>query len=175
MINRSVSHNYVQNQPLSSWTDDTFELKGAFAGVASVNHETNLDNFINELVDSYGVFCDDHYELDLNKLSSPYQLELASLYIESIDREIEWACYGDDQSINSDFLCAMLAMLKDNTPKTRNAFAQVTARNILTYYKETLQNRLDIGCDIYFSNEMNDAGYHSEIDSEDGDVIWGKF
>ncbi len=69
----------------------------------------------------------------------------------------------------------MLTMLKDNTPKTRNHFAQVTTKNILTYYKETLQNRLDIGCDIYFNNEMNNAGYHSEIDSENGDVIWGRF
>lgn len=175
MNKSSVAHAVAQNQPVSSWSDDPFNLKGAFAGVANMSHERNLDDFIQELVGSYGVYKDDHYDLDLEKLSSPYQLELARLYIESIDREIEWACYGDDQSLNSEFLCALLAMLKDSTPKTRAKFAQVTTRNILIYYKETLQNLLDIGCDVYFNNEMNEAGYRADYDPEHGDVVWGKF
>lgn len=168
----SLSHNYAKKQIKPSWNDDPFDLKGAFAGVAKMSYERNLDDFIQELVSSYGVHCQDHYELFLDKLSSPYQLELAALYIESIDREIEWACYGEDQTLNSDFLCALLSMLKDSTPKTRANFAQVTTRNILIYYKDTLQNLLDIGCEAYFNNEMHEAGYRAEQDMEHGDVVW---
>lgn len=170
----SLAHFNTQNQQEeTSWSDDPFGFKGLVTGVTKISdHQRNLDNFIQELVGSYGVYCQDHYELSLDKLSSPYQLELAALYIESIDREIEWACYGEDQTLNSEFLCALLSMLKDSTPKTRTNFAQVTTRNILVYYKESLQNLLDIGCDVYFNNEMHEAGYHAEQDMEHGDVLW---
>lgn len=172
----SLAYSKEQNQQKEpSWNDDPFNFKGSFAGVANMDHERNLDDFIKELVSSYGILHQDHYELNLDSLYLPYQLELARLYIESIDREIEWACYGEDQTLNSDFLCALLAMLKDNTPKNRSNFAQVTTRNILIYYKETLQNLLDIGCDIYFNNEINESSYQSECDNENEDVVWGKF
>ena len=176
MNNLSVAHSYVQNQQPSSWIDDPFQLgTHAFKGLKTMSHQRNLDDYIQELVASYGKHCSDSYELDLDKLSSPCQLELAQLYIESIDREIEWACYGDDQTLNSEFLCALLAMLKDSTPKTRLNFAQVTTRNVLIYYKETLQNLLNEGCDLYFTNEMHEAGYRADYDRDNGDVIWGKF
>lgn len=172
----SLSHDHVKNQQQSSWTDDPFQLgTSIFKGLNSMTHKRNLQDFIQELIESYGKHCSDHYELNLDNLSSPLQLELAQLYIESINREIEWACYGDDQTLNSDFLCALLSMLKDSTPKTRLNFAQVTTRNILIYYKETLQNLLDEGCDTYFTNRMNDADFRSDYDQVYGDVVWGKF
>lgn len=176
MRNSSVAHSYVQNQQPSSWIDDPFQLgTDAFKGLKPMSHQRNLDDYIQELVACYGKRHSDHYELDLDKLSSPYQLELASLYIESIDREIEWACYGADESINSEFLCALLSMLKDSTPKTRLNFAQVTTRNVLIYYKDTLKKLLDEGCDLYFNNEMHEAGYRADYDREHGDIVWGKF
>ena len=173
----SLAYSNAQKQHQEpSWSDDPFDFRGFVTGVTKVSdHVRNLNDYTQELVYSYAKHCGDHYELDLDKLSSPYQLELVRLYIESIDREIEWACYGDDQSINSDFLCAMLAMLKDSTPKTRANFAQVTTRNLLTYYKEALQNVLDEACHDLHCNEMNNAGYHQEQDMEHGDVVWSKF
>lgn len=172
MNKNSVAHAHVKNQQESSWSDDPFELKGFITGVMPVSHQRNLDDYALELVASYAKFKDDHYELSLDMLSSPYQLEFAAHYIESIDREIEWACYGDDQTLNSEFLCALLAMLKNSTPKTRTNFAQVTTRNILIYYKESLQNILDIACDQYYNNEMHEAGYRAEYDIDNGDVVW---
>lgn len=176
MSRSSVAHSYVQNQQQSPWIDDPFQLgTHAFKELKPMSHQRNLDDYIQELVASYGKHYDDHYELDLDKLSSPYQLELASLYIESIDREIEWACYGKDQTLNSDFLCALLSMLKDSTHETRLNFAQVTTRNILVYYKDTLQKLLDEGCELYFNNEMHEAGYRADYDQDHGDIVWGKF
>lgn len=169
----ALSLAYSNAQKQSSWIDDPFETKGFVTGVTKMSdHVRNLNDYTQELVYSYGKHIGDNYELDLDKLSSPYQLELARLYIESIDREIEWACYGEDQTLNSDFLCAMLSMLKDSNPKTRANFAQVTTRNILTYYKDTLQEILDTACNDYYCNEMNQAGYRAEQDMDHGDVVW---
>lgn len=176
MNRSSLAHNYVQKQQPSSWIDDPFQLgTHAFKGLKPMSHERNLDDYIQELVACYAKYHGDHYELSLEKLSTPSQLEFARLYIESIDRDIEWACYGEDQTLNSEFLCAMLAMLKDSTAKTRANFAQVTTRNILAYYKTTMQDLLDKGCYLYFTNEMHEAGYRAEYDPEHGDVVWGKF
>lgn len=170
----SLSQTHVKNQHNEmSWNDDPFDLKGIVTGVTNVqSHQKNLNSYATELVESYAKFNEDHYELDLDSLSSPYQLELARLYIESIDRDIEWACYGEDQSNNSDFLCALLAMLKDSNPRTRAKFAQVTTVNVLAYYKEELQGILNNACDEHYCNEMHEAAYRCDQDMEQGDFVW---
>ncbi len=97
------------------------------------------------------------------------------LYIESIDREIEYACYGEDETINSEFLCAMLNMLKDDRRETREYFAKITRKNILSYYKKTLNDILSEACRYLEHLGMEESGYTSRIDMEHGDVVWGKF
>jgi len=171
----ALSLAYSNAQKQSSWTDDPFDLKGFVTGVTPLSHQRSLEDYAQELVSSYGEFINGQYELNLEKLSSPYQLELVRLYIESIDREIEWACYGEDQSINSDFLCTMLAMLKDSNHQTIANFAQVTTRNLLAYYNDALQSVLDTACHDLHCNEMNNAGYHCEQDMEHGDYHWRKY
>lgn len=170
----SLAYSNAQKQHQeSSWSDDPFDFKGFVTGVTKVSdHVRNLNDYTQELVYSYGKHVGDNYELDLDKLSSSCQLELARLYIESIDREIEWACYGEDQTLNSDFLCALLAMLKNNNPQTRTKFSQVTTRNILVYYKDTLQELLNTACQDFFCSQMHEAGYHCEQDLEHGDFAW---
>lgn len=171
----ALSLAYSNAQKQTSWSDDPFELKGFVTGVTKISdHERNLRDYTQELVYSYGVRHDDHYELVLDKLSTPCQMELARLYIESIDREIEWACYGDDQSINSDFLCAMLAMLKDSNPETRDNFAQVTSVNLFKYYQKTLQELIDEACHVFYCNEMENAGMQCYQDRDNGEFLWSK-
>ena len=169
----ALSLAYSNAQKQESWIDDPFEFKGFVTGVTKISgHQRNLRDYALEMVASFGKFKSDHYELNLDMLSTPYQLEFARLYIESIDREIEWACYGDDQTLNSDFLCALLAMLKDSNPKTRAKFAQVTTVNVLTYYKNTLNDLLETACEDFYNNEMHEAGYRCEQDMEHGDFVW---
>ena len=169
----ALSLAYSNAQKQESWSDDPFDIKGFVTGVTKISdHQRNLRDYALEMVASFGKFKDDHYELNLDMLSTPYQLEFARLYIESIDREIEWAFYGDDQSINSDFLCALLAMLKDSNPRTRAKFAQVTTVNILKYYKDTFNDLLETACEDFYNNEMHEAGYRCEQDMEHGDFVW---
>ncbi len=169
----SLAYSSTQTQQEeSSWIDDPFELGGT--GVSTLSHQRRLTDYAEELVGSYAELIGDQYELSFEKISAPFQFELARLYIESIDRDIEWACYGEDQSLNSDFLCALLAMLKDSTPRTRSNFAQVTSRNIVIYYKDVLQGILDDACHDYHCNEMNETGYHHRYDLDNGDLVWRK-
>jgi hypothetical protein len=176
MNKQSVAHSYVQNQQPSSWIDDPFQLgTHAFKGLKPMSHKRNLEDYVQELVASCGIYCQDHYDLRLEMLTEEEQDQLVHLYIESIDREIEWACYGTDESINSDFLCSMLAMLKLNTKESREEFAETTRRNLLAYYKETLEDLLHTGCELYFRNEMHEAGYRADYCRDNGDVVWGKF
>jgi hypothetical protein len=156
----SLSHDIARNQDKnSSWNDDPFDLGSKFTGVAGLSNERNLKNYAEELVASYAEFHGDTYQLTIEDLSDDMKLELARLYIESIDREIEWACYGDDESLNSSFLCALLALLKNNNPKTRDIFAKTTLKNIIVYYKEQLQNILDDACMEFHESTTYDLAY----------------
>jgi hypothetical protein len=168
----SLAQNRAQKQIKASWIDDPFDLKGAVTGVTNMNPQRNLSNYAEELVAQYAKYTHGQYDLILSDLPEEEQNQLASAYIESIDREIEWACYGEDESINSDFLCALLCMLKDDCNETREHFAEVTRKNILTYYKKQLQETLDDACTSYLNNTMNEQGYYSEQDMEHGDLVW---
>ncbi len=152
--------------------DDPFDLKGAFAGGNNMDHQRNLDDFAQQLVANYARYNCEQYELHLEMLSDDDQAELARFYLESIDREIESACYGDDDSLNSDFLCALLAMLKNDCRETRETFAQTTRKNILIYYRSTLNEILANACESYLHCSMNEQGYYANYDEWHGDVIW---
>ena len=174
MIANSITRINAKNQQ-SSWTDDPFDLKGMkgfVTGVKPLSNQRRLEDYAQELVSNYGEFINNQYELNLEKISSPYQLELVKLYIETIDREIDWACYGKDQSINSSFLCAMLDMLENPNPTTQANFAHVTACNLIDYYKESLQHVLDTACHDLHCNEMNNNNYYQDQDLQNGEYIW---
>lgn len=171
----ALSLAYSNAQKQTSWIDDPFELKGFVTGVTTLNHTRNLTDYMMDLVGQYGKHSSDHIELSLEMLPESEQDELVRLYIESIDREIEWACYGDDESINSEFLCAMLSMLKDNNEETRAHFAETTRKNLIIYYTKPLNELFDSACDTYFHMMMNESGYFAHVDREHGDLVWSKY
>lgn len=177
MRNSSVAQSHVQNQQPSSWIDDPFQLgTHAVKGVTKVmSHKRNLETYAEELVSQYAKFVNEQYELVLDMLPEEVQSELAQYYIESIDREIEWACYGSDESINSSYLCALLAMLKDDCHETREQFAEVTRKNILTYYAKLLQEVIDDACNSYHHLVNNEQGLYAQQDRDTGEVYWGRF
>ena len=140
-----------------------------------MNHQRNLSEFAEELVHLYGKYEGDQYELFLDMLPEHEQNELVRLYIEATNRETNECVYGDDFTIESDFTCALLAMLKDDCHDTREHFAAVTRKNMLTYYKKSLDEVLMTACNSYLFQNMNEAGYYASIDEEHGDVVWGRF
>ena len=175
MNNQSLSHSHVQKQQKSSWIDEPFQLgTNAVKGFKPMSNKRNLYNYAEDLVGRYAKYDGDSYDLSLSQLPDDEQNELARLYIESIDREIEWAHYGSDESINSSFICSMLSMLKDDSKEARENFAKTTRKNILIYYKASLEAVLGEACASFLNMQMNEQGYFAHQDMEHGDVVWGK-
>ena len=175
MNTSSVQHSYMQNQPNASWIDDPFDLKGMVKGVTIVSHKQALEDYSQELVSRFAKYDGEQYCLSVGMLDDDEQNELLRLYIESTDRETNECIYGDDFTINSDFNCALLNFLKDDTRETRENFAAVTRKNILIYYKESLDQLLGQACDEFLINHMNEQRNYSHIDSDNSDVVWGRF
>lgn len=154
--------------------NDPFGLGHHVKGLTNLNHERNLSNYAEDLVSQYAKYTSDQYELNLDMLPEHEQHEIARLYIEFTDREITDCVNGDDFSINNDYTCALLSMLKHNSKENRDKFAQITMRNILVYYKESIQQVLDDACHCVQENEMEDQGFYPHTDMEHGDVVWRK-
>lgn len=173
MYNNSVAHNYAQNQAVTSWNDDPFNLKGAFAGVANMNHEKNLTDYAEKLVAHYAKFENNQFELHLDMLPEEEQNELARLYIEANGRELTECVNGNDFTIENDYTCALLAMLKNNNAETQAAFADITRKNILIYYKDSLNDVIALACDTQFQNLLNEESYCAHLDSEPGYIAGG--
>jgi len=174
MSKQSLSHNYAQNQSKTSWSDDPFDLKGLVTGVTHVNHERNLNDYAEQLVANYAKFSYGEYELSLEMIPEDYLNDLVRLYIESIDREIEDACYGGQSTLNSDYMCALLAMLKNDNKETRERFAKVTRKNLISYYKKPLEELLNNACNSYLHSINNENGYYAYQDLDHGDLVWRK-
>ena len=175
MIENNLARSYTKNQQPSSWTDDPFDLKGQFTGVKPLNHKQQLSHYAQELVADYGKYNYDYCKLNLLDLSTDNQNELLRLYIETTGRELTESVNGDDFSINNNFTSALLLMLHNDCQETREHFAEVTRRNLLTYYKQSLQDVLDEACHDYWCALNAEQGYYSQQDSESGEIFWGRF
>lgn len=172
MNNISLYQPITKNQ--SSWNDDPFDFKGDFAGVASLSHEKRLFNYTDELVANYGKLIQDEYKLPLETLPEFEQNELARLYLEYTDRDLTECVNGNDLSIDNEYTCALLNMLKDDCQKNRDALSSIMRKNIISYYAESLQDLLNTSCDDYLNNAMNEDGYYADRDMEHGDFSWSK-
>ena len=175
MNRNNLAHSNIQNQQPSSWKDDPFDLKGKFTGVKRLNHKQQLSYYAQELVADYGKYNYDLCELNLMDLSTENQNELVRLYIETTGRELTECVNGNDFSINNNFTSALLLMLHNDCQETREHFADVTRRNVLTYYKESLQDVLDEACHDYWCALNAEQGFYSQQDSDTGEIVWGKF
>jgi hypothetical protein len=99
--------------------------------------------------------------------------KLLALYFEFNDRETE-CVNGDDFSIDNDYSCALLKMLKDNTVENQANFAAIVHQNITTFYQKSIQKILDDACHDYLHNVNNEAGYFACQDRDSGDIEWRK-
>jgi hypothetical protein len=171
MSSNSVPYNNIRMQ---EWINDPFRLGSNVKGLTGMSHKRNLENYAEQLVSHSGKYEDGQYELSFSELADHEQNELAYLYIEATDREVNECIYGNDFSINNDFTCALLAMLQDDCEETRERLSNVTRKNIITYYEKSLQTVLDDACECYMHSSNNDRGYYAHQDLEHGDIVWSK-
>lgn len=144
-------------------------------GLTNVNHQRNLETYALDLVAYHADYDSNMYSLCLSDLSDDDQNELVRLYLECVDRDTSECVHGHDLSIDNEYTCALLSMLKDNCDETRERFAEVTRKNVISYYKKSLQLTLDDACETYLLNMENENGFYSHVDQDNGDVVWGKY
>lgn len=164
---RSISRNNLERIE-----DDPFEIGFTVKGLTSMNHHRNLSNYAEELVSHYAKYNSDSFTLFLSDLPEDEQNKLAALYMEATDRETGECVHGDDFSIDNDYTCALLKMLQDDNQQNRENFAEVTRKNIIIYYQQSLQSVLDEACNDYLHNLNNESGYYGHQDTESGELCW---
>lgn len=172
---QSVPYTYINNQEKSSWTDDPFELKGTFKGLTVVTNARNLSDYAEELAYQYGKYDGDAYQLLFLNIPEDEQGELVRLYMESTDRETGECVHGTDFSIDNDYTCALLALMREDTQETRDTFADITRKNIIAYYKNPLQHVLDEACHDLLCNLQAEHGFHSYAEKDSGEIFWSKY
>jgi len=153
---------------------DPFVLGNTVKGLTNMDHEKNLSNYAEELVANFAKFSVDHYELYLDMLPEYEKNELVRLYIEATDRDLSECIYGDDLSINSEFTCALLSMLRDDCLDNRERFAEVTRTNVITYFENPLHKYLEHACNLYLILANNENGYYAHTSQESGEIFWSK-
>jgi hypothetical protein len=174
MHNRNLAYVNTRNQ--TSFEEDPFDLGLGFSqGMTTMCHARALELYAEELVSQHATYECEEYRLDLENLPEDKQSELTRLFLESIDREFESeAIHGNDFSIENDYTCALLAMLKDDNKETRERLAEVTRKNIIIWYEKSLQKILNDACESYLYYTNQAAGLRCYQDEEHGDFVWSK-
>lgn len=165
----------ISRNKIEEIRNDPFGLGNTVKGLTNVNHQRNLSNYAEELVAHYAKYVGEQYELFLSDLPEDEQNELVRLYIEATNREVNECVHGSDFSIDNEYTCALLSMLKNDCQETRENFAEVTRKNTIIYYTNSLQEVLDDACNSYFHMVNNESGYYAHYDLEHGDNCWSKF
>lgn len=132
-----------------------------------------LNKYIHELITSYGKLTNDNYTLCFSTLHDDEQGELVKLYMEANGLETTECVHGNDFNINNAYTNALLKMLESDTPETREDFAKLVKRNIITYYANPIQSEIDDACNDYLHEEHNAHGYYAKR-TNTGDFYWSK-
>ncbi len=168
-----VQQNNLKNQ--SSWNDDPFDLPWSMSqGVTNLSHTRNLHFYAQDVVLQYGKFESECYNVTFSELPECTQNELVRLYLEYTDRDLSDCVNGTDYSIDNDYTCALLAMLKNDCARTRQSFAETVRLNLTKHFDKDLQKVLDDACLDCAANMYNEHGYSIRQSRDTGDAEWVK-
>jgi hypothetical protein len=167
----SLAHSNIKKQ--SSMIDDPFDFdSNTFQGLKLVSTKRSLSDYAQELVYNHGTYDGEFYNLSFTKLHEDEQSELVRLYMDSTDRDTSECVHGDDFSIDNDYTCALLALLKNDCQETRDTFADVTRKNVIKYYSKALQDVLN-DASITLTYSLNEEhGSFAYQDKDSGDLEW---
>lgn len=127
-----------------------------------------LNRYIHELITSYGKFTGDTYQLSMASLHDDEQGELVALYLEANDYD-PLECL-----VNGELSTLIFAMMKSDTPDTREDFSKAVKKEILKYYSESIQNIIDDCCNDYLHESFNAKGLYAKRSST-GDLYWSAY
>lgn len=106
-----------------------------------------LINSIDSLIRCKGVYSDDSYLLTFDDLDEDEQGELVTLALEADDRDT-YECFhqADKYAKDDDISCALVKLLKSNTPDNREYFAEEVRKQSINRYRNYLENLIDERC-----------------------------
>ncbi len=113
----------------------------------SMNHYQRLISYINELVRDKAERTDDGWSLSFNDLTDDEQGELIVLQLEEDDRDT-YDCFhqADQYAKDDEITCALIKLLRDNNPDTREDFAEAVRKQSIARYQNKLQELIDDSC-----------------------------
>ncbi len=174
MSTPSVAHFYAQEQQPSLLRNDELKVLPV-KGMTTMTHKRNLYCYAESLVSDYAKHNGDTYQLFLCDLPQDEQGELARLYLETIDRELTECVHGQDFSSDNEYTCALLELLKEDSIENRERFAEITRKNVITYYEPTLQIILDEACNDHLYSTHEGHSLYPRKHQSNGQVYWSRY
>ena len=143
--------------------------------MANMNHNKNLHTYVENLVSDYSTYDGSTYNLFFHDLPTEEQGELARLYLETTDRETTECVHGNDFSIDNNYTCALLALLKEDTQENKERFAEVTRNNVITHYEDILQKIINQACNNYLHTDKSEQGLSARHCPDNGEIYFSRY
>lgn len=131
-------------------------------GRLPMSNQRSLDDYAEHLVHEYARHVQNRTTLPFHMLEESEQNELVRLYIEANDRDFQDGWFGGDYTPDSEFNCALLRLLSDDSEETRQNLSNVIRRNIVKSHQQYLQDVLDNAVEsveLYYEDVSNSRHY----------------
>ncbi len=130
-----------------------------------MNHNRNLINAVQELVNNMAKFSQDHFTLEWDDIFSDDQASLTALCIEDDGRELV-SIYEND----ADLATPLVNYFKTSEESYLRDFGY----NITNYYKPRLIKMIEEACKVRYTEFMMESGHEAHTRSDNGEIYWVK-
>ena len=168
MNTASVAYDYVKMQDVVSRIDTIHQVKG----MTYMSHKRNLSKYAESLVANYAKYDGPSYSLFLYNIPEDDRNQFVYYYLESIDRDITECVYGNDFTVNSEYACAFMLLMKNNTVENRKRLTNIIRRNTIEYFSSSLQEILNQACTDYLEMEMYENDIRQLSYEDNGEMYW---
>lgn len=111
-------------------------------------HYRNLVNHVDNLIFDKCKKTRYGYDLSMARLSFDDLLKTSALFVEYDDRDTT-DCFNrpDQDTKHDDITCALLSMLKHNSPSSRDLFASIVLENVARKYMRKIKAIINDRCE----------------------------
>lgn len=140
----------------------------------TMTYYQKLIRYIDDLIIEKGKRTNQSYDLSIDDLDDSEQGILASLLLESNDRDTS-DCYHESNSddINDNITCSLINLLKNDSMDSKEDFATLVRKNVINKSLPFLEKLIQQQCEDVFQCQMFEAGMRAHR-HYDGDIYWSK-
>ena len=172
MNNDNLSYFNVGKQDLFSKDTVRDLLKKAKDAEMDLKYEKLMD-YVDDCIRYRADKKQDGFSLDFHSLPQDEQRDLAKLYLEYTDNDVNY-CLIDPSTdqVYTDISEYMLMMLINNSYAP--VFNCAVIQRTINYTSQALQTLIYHRCDDLYYEEMDDLGYKQYSDQQTGVTFWRK-